>query len=210
MKKKRILSIAVLSIILSAVCVVTFFNRTDITYNNEMSYDELITYRYTDEELYSLYFEVRNVVFGWERTKLFDVVKKKKIECVRYIDDDISYTILISTSGDKLFISFADNFIINNVWYVRGGFLEKRDFEKVKVGETHISDVREMDMNIIPSVVSFIRCSGHIVKEGTFIITYKDEVVEEITFYENDDILAMRTENYFLAVTPYILPMDKQ
>lgn len=206
---------------LSLGYIVISINKTKLTYNNEMSYDELISYRYTDEELYNLYLDIRNEVLGWKISKLFDFVKKKKIECARYITDDYRYIILESETNNKLFIFFSGRYVINNVYYVQQNFLERGDFDAVQVGETRLSEINDMDRYQVLSPWSHAVMTEHIVKEGIYHIIYKDKnlpyqngdytadyVVDKMVFYRNDDLLEKWLEHYFFV--PYILPMDKQ
>ena len=220
--KKLIIAIFIIILIASVTCIIIMVNKAEITYDNETSYDELITYRYSDEELYNIFSDTYEALREWQTIHLFDVVKKKNIECARYITDNNRYIILKSDSDNKLFIFFSGKYVINNVYYVQGDFLEQKDYEFVEAGVTRFNEIWEMDINKIPSPVSFKLMTQHIVKEGVYQITYKDMnyhfgkdgdfsqdfVVNEIAFYKNEDLYDNEKEHFFWV--PYILPMDKQ
>lgn len=221
-KKKIIIAIVILILIICAVYIALKINKADIVYDNETSYDELITYRYSDEELYNIFSDTYETLLDWQIIHLFDVVKKKNIECARYITDDYRYVILKSDSDNKLFIFFSGKYVINNVYYVQGDFLEQKDYEFVEAGETRLDEVEGVDINKFLSPHSYKMMTQHIVKEGVYHVTYKDMnrhfakdgdfsqdfAVDEIVFYENDELFEKWQEHYFWV--PYILPMDKQ
>lgn len=188
--------------------------KKQVVFNNEQSYQELITYKYDSDEFYS----IRETLDSGNEIALFDVIANENIECVRKIED-ISYLILLSEMDEKLFVFFDADFKVTGSYCVKDEFLNEDDFASVQTGTTQSSLIFEMDKNRIFYPFDTDLKTGHITKEGIVIISYNimgdgeilnDPVVESIEFYNNDEILKMREDNFFIQIMPYILPIDKQ
>lgn len=205
--------VAIICIIIFGICFLTDKKR-QVVFNNEQSYQELITYKYDSNEFYSL----RKTLDSGNEIALFDVIAAENIECVRKIED-IRYLILLSEMDEKLFVFFDADFKVTGSYYVKDDFLNEDDFASVQTGITQSSLIFEMDQNRIFYPFNTDFETGHITKEGLVIISYNrmgdeeilnDPVVESIEFYNNDEILKMREDNFFIQFMPYILPIDKQ
>lgn len=132
---------------------------------------------------------------------------------------NIRYLILMSVTNEKLFIFYDNNYKITGTYYQKNEFLTKDDFENIQIGITKLSEICEMDKNSFFYPFDADIKTGHIVKEGMIIISYsrikdgeilEDPVVESIENYNNDEILEMQENNFFIKYIPYIMPIDKQ
>lgn len=212
-RKISIIVVAIICIIIFGICFLVG-EKMKVMYNNEKSYQELITYKYDSDEFYSL----RETLDSGNEIALFDVIATENIECVRKIED-IRYLILLSEMDEKLFVFFDADYKVTGSYYVKDEFLNEDDFTSVQTGTMQSSLIFEMDKNRIFYPFDTDLETGHITKEGIVIISYnrmgdgeilEDPVVESIEFYNNDEILKMREDNFFIQIIPYILPIDKQ
>lgn len=209
--KKILVLITVLAIILS--CVLIGKNGGNkVKYNNSKNYNQLITYKYSVDE----FVEIQNQLMNKKNIDIFEIVKKEYIECVRHVGN-IRYLLLVSVNNERLFIFFDEKYLITNSYYIRGDFLEQKDFEDIQVGKTTLGEVMSIDDGCFGSPFSALVATTHIVKEGVIVVTYSEKttttlqepVVDSIRLYKNEELMEMREKNILIKIAPYILPIDK-
>ena len=128
----------------------------EIEYNNIKEYSELATYSYSTDKL----LDIQNEIVNGENISLTEIVENKNIECVRNIENT-RYLLLISETGEKLFIFFDEKQVVKYSYFVKE-FLEQSEFENVQEGNTRLSEIMEMDNNCFMSPVSTIEATPYI------------------------------------------------
>lgn len=208
--KKKIIFLTI-AFVLILFCLIKNGGK-EMEYNNIKEYSELATYSYSIDKL----LDIQNEIINGENIRLTEIVENKNIECVRNIENS-RYLLLISETGEKLFIFFDEKQVIKYTYFVNE-FLEQSEFENVQKGNTRLSEIIKIDSNCFMSPVSTIEATVHIVKEGIIVVKYsrmqgttilQDPIVESIEFCKNDEILKQREQDILIKVAPYILPIDK-
>ena len=182
-------------------------NNSELPYNNEQSYQELITHRYTSSE----FDDILEVMHSWKWTDtyLYELVDLEDIECARNIENN-RYVVLLSEDDERLLISFEEDYHVTNCYYIADEFLSQEDFDDVQSGITNMDEILEMDKNPIWSGWSSVSIMASIVEEGIVIITYDNVltamlsgeaetteaegagfIVNDIEFHSNEEILEM-------------------
>lgn len=186
---------AVLIVILVILFLGIKAGENDVNYNNVNSYKELITHHYSAKELS----DIKDDIANGEHISLFDIVRKKDIECARNTANT-RYILLTSENDEKLFIFYDSDSIITDTYYVENNFLKYSDFDDVKENESKRSEVIAIDSRYYVSAFSTIDATIHIVQEGVIVIIYEavqgttllqDPIVDCIRFYDNNELLEM-------------------
>lgn len=178
-----------------------------IEYSNEKTAEELITIRYSKAQLSQL--EER---YNKDPDITFDELSNEfKFECVRYTGSSY-YVILMQNDGTKAFLFFKPDMSLK-VFSRYTNFLSLHDFNFVKLGETTIDEVMEMDPNYLLLPFSSSTTTAHIVKEGGIFIEYDKKHgaiwVKSIEYLDNDCISQLEEDDITLYSIPYILDIDK-
>lgn len=206
--------VVILFIIIMCYCLKKIGGEGKMKYNNEDTYQKLITYKYDENEFYSIQ---ENLSRG-NGVDLFEVIPRENIECARKTEE-IQYLILMSETNEKLFVFFDNQYKVTGTYYIKDEFLKEDDFADVQTGITPISEICKLDENRVIFPFNTDLETSHIIKEGMIIITYsrikdgeilEDPVAETITIYNNDEILEIWEDDFFIQYTPFILPIDKQ
>lgn len=214
MKKKFINVVVVISGVILLAIYLWKGGKDKVEYNNELGFNELVTYRYSSDELH----RIQQYIADGTNISLFEIIDSDKMECARKLEDT-RYIILLSDKDEKLFVFFNSDYVITAEYYVEEEFLGEKDFEKIQVGITRESDIETLDKSTIYYDVSVETVTGHIVKEGIIIIEYdrfsdgkilNDPLVKKIKVYKNDEILNVMKLDFFVMSTPFILSIDKE
>lgn len=170
--------------------------------NNENVY-QVVNKHFSEEELKQLETDIYQ-----GEISLFNFKLKYRPQCIRETFQG-EYAILLGENDERLFVFWAED---NRLYatYNSQTFLEKKDFESIHIGETQLEDVLLFDKSAVSVPFSLRTFTGHITKDGVFVIEYdKSNIVLSMDFYSNDDLLS-KTNEIPIKLIPYILPQDKQ
>ena len=179
-------------------------------YNNDTRFDDVVTLAYPAGEI-----EAFQQTLESGAIPVAQFSSKFNIQCTRKTFQGY-YSVLKQDDGKHVFAFIDSNRKVQKV-IVWNSFKNKSDFDFVVPNETKASEILVFDPNAVVYPISAQNATGHIVKDGLLVIRYShildgilldDSVVYDIQFFDNKT-LSSSTDNFWIANTPFIFPMDK-
>lgn len=181
-----------------------------IKINNTNHYTELVTKKYSTDQIESLKESIFKEEMKWSKfTRQFSV------QCMRETYQGY-YVVLLQENGDKVFVFADKNMKLYRV--VNIDEFKTKDELMFQISKlTTKSEVLSMDPEPFFMPVSAFSMTAHYVKEGVVLVTYtrtkdgivlSDQIIDSMEFYSNDELL--EDSNTLVGIcVPYILEMDK-
>lgn len=205
--RKGVLCVICILLLIGSYIGNFYYQYKSISYNNETSYKELITEKYSEEEV------KRFIEVYWSGMGVYQSKRFFKVECIRDFGYT-SYLMLLLEDGRKVFLFFDKEKSYFYKAIIIGEFKDKEDFSFVKIGKTTMKDMLEYDPSCFGSPFSSIQITGHFVKDGVWIIVYNNDenfTVQSMSYYPDEQVLRSDRGDidFYLSIMPCILPMDK-
>lgn len=204
MRKKFNISLLIL------ILIVLLTGCNDIKYNNSENKIDLITKKYSTEQIEKL-----ELTTGSEKVTFSEFKKDFDAQCIRKTHQGY-YVILLLESGENSFVFFNDDNILTSVMTV-DKFKTQNEFNIQALDGMTKSAVLNFDPNAILIPVSSVEITAHIVQEGLYIIKYtrfldgqsiEDPVVNSVEFIANENISAS-SDTLVKYEIPFIFEFDK-
>ena len=197
-------------IIIILILIVSFTGCNDMKYNNSENKIDLITKKYSTEQIEKL-----ELTTGSEKVTFSEFKKEFDAQCIRKTHQGY-YVILLLESGENSFVFFNDDNILTSVMTV-DKFKTQNEFNIQALDGMTKSAVLNFDPNTILIPVSSVEITAHIVQEGLYIIKYtrfldgqsiEDPVVNSVEFIANENISAS-SDTLVKYEIPFIFEFDK-
>ncbi len=198
------------NIIVLLILIVLLTGCNDIKYNNSENKIDLITKKYSTEQIEKL-----ELTTGSEKVTFSEFKKDFDAQCIRKTHQGY-YVILLLEGGENSFAFFNDDNILTSVMTV-DKFKTQNEFNIQALDGMTKSAVLNFDPNAILIPVSSVEITAHIVQEGLYIIKYtrfldgqsiEDPVVNSVEFIANENISAS-SDALVKDEIPFIFEFDK-
>ena len=223
--KKKILMLIILFLTVLVIGFIWDFNV--IRYDNESKFSDLVNVTYSESEIAELKEDIiESKRLHSRRINYFRFKKKFKCQCVRKTFQGY-YVVLRQDDGKRVFVFFNEEHQLEDILII-DKFLERSDFEWLREKETTENEIDMIAQNCItyPLSATVFNFRGYILKDGMLLVKYTyiceegkssgENVVDYVLFYSNSTLESQTDseeflkKNYFVANTPYILPIDKK
>lgn len=208
--RKRIIFVLLLIILVLFITIYFILNgRNDMNYNNLIQASDVITCKYSSNDILNLKKDITNNNINFD-----DLKSEFKIQCLRKTCQ--GYYIVFLEENNNLVFVFLDNDLIPIKLFVFDTFKTNIDFDFVEAGKTKMSEILTFDSNSITFPISSITMTAHLTKEGIVLIKYdrlhegnllNDPIVNSIQYITNDNI---GDDELIKKNVPFILEIDKQ
>ena len=198
------------NIIVLLILIVSFTGCNDMKYNNSENKIDLITKKYSTEQIEKL-----ELTTGSEKVTFSEFKKDFDAQCIRKTHQGY-YVILLLEGGENSFVFFNDDNILTSVMTV-DKFKTQNEFNIQALDGMTKSAVLNFDPNAILIPVSSVEITAHIVQEGLYIIKYtrfldgqsiEDPVVNSVEFIANENI-STSSDALVKDEIPFIFEFDK-
>ena len=198
------------NIIVLLILIVLLTGCNDIKYNNSENKIDIITKKYSTEQIEKL-----ELTTGSEKVTFSEFKKDFDAQCIRKTHQGY-YVILLLEGGENSFAFFNDDNILTSVMTV-DKFKTQNEFNIQALDGMTKSAVLNFDPNAILIPVSSVEITAHIVQEGLYIIKYtrfldgqsiEDPVVNSVEFIANENISAS-SDTLVKYEIPFIFEFDK-
>ena len=197
---------------LSLIGLILWLNYNQLKeYDNTTHYSELISKRYSEEEIAVLEERVKKAWSSpeWEYT-FFSFCLDFKVECVRKALNQY-YVVLLQEDGKRVFVYFNKDWKASGQIVIVDKFKSKEEFDSFVQLDMPMEKIQAFDSNTLYSGRSSFFITGHYVKEGAIVLRYfndiekKERRVDAIEFLPNGEETCM-TESFWM---PCILAIDR-
>ncbi len=196
--------------------------KARIGYKNDSPYEDLITVKYSAEEMEELEDTMNNFqLHSIRMNKVYDVTKKNiKYECIRETDRG-AYLLLQGEDGSLLWVFFNKN--TYNILQVEmfHNFFSIKDFDFIEPGITRRSEIEdfygELHTDDASARMSSIWLENCMVKEGILLIYFRFGAGPGMTKEDNINPRVLKTKFFpdgesaeaSFETFPEMLPIDK-